>query len=370
MRLLQTLQTSYTSNSYVLDGCLCNGTSSIALSTSQQTLRLYDSQTTTFLFDLTDHTKPITDVVATSANPHMLYSSQSDSGVMISDLRQGKAVHFLTEMASTGVTCNSISISPSGETMAIATDGDIHLLDCKTWQSKSCIEKMHTDEVSRVRFLNDNVICSAGEDQMINFMTTDPSVCDDDVLLQATCCGEVVNKMSCLSEVGLMSMVGSCENGYLYPFDLEKTETRFERPDFQTYLVDWCVLGGQLCLVLGRRDDDGNAGPLSVLNFETKEQHELRPMAHGEICRMAMGIGNRLITGGEDGLLAFWVWNRTVADDSPELGGAASIASTPHGVQKAYPTGPYSLEKKGPKPHSANGKSFVQFPRRRPGKPY
>ncbi|KPI90092.1 hypothetical protein ABL78_0737 [Leptomonas seymouri] len=305
MNLLQVVQTSYEAGTYVMDGCLCNGGSSLALSLSTQAIRIYDTQGATFLADIKEHTQPIRDLASTPAQPSLLYSCQQDCGVMVTDLRQAKAVHFLTDMCSSGATCSSIGISPSGSMMAVSADRDIHLVDTRTWTSMKCLEQLHVDEISRLRFLDEQVLCSAGEDQMINFLSVADGVVDDDILLQAVNCGEVVSRMNCFPDVGLVAMVGTCENGYVFPYDLEQKETRFARPDFDTYLVDWCVVSGQLHLVSGVRDENGDAGPLQVLNWATQRTQAL-PRVHNEIGRVAIGFGNRLITGGEDGMLVYW----------------------------------------------------------------
>jgi WD40 repeat protein len=305
MNLLQVVQTSYEEGTYVMDGCLCSGGSSLALSLSTQAIRLYDTQAATFLADIKEHTQPIRDLASTPAQPSLLYSCQQDCGVMVSDLRQAKAVHFLTDMCSSGATCSSISISPSGEMLAVSADRDIHFVDTRTWTSVKCLEQLHVDEISRLRFLDEQVLCSAGEDQMINFLSVADGVVDDDVLLQAVNCGEVVSRMNCFPDVSVTAMVGTCENGYIFPYDLEQKETRYLRPNFDTYLVDWCVVSGQLHLVSGVRDDNGDAGPLQVLNWTTQRTQVL-PRVHKEIGRVAIGFGNRLITGGEDGMLVYW----------------------------------------------------------------
>ncbi|CBZ37001.1 hypothetical protein, conserved [Leishmania donovani] len=305
MNLLHLVQTSYEPGAYIMDGCLCNGSSSLALSLSTQAIRLYDTQAATFLGDIKEHTQPIQDLVATPAQPSMLYSCQRDCGVMVTDLRQARAVHFLCDMCSSGAVSSSIGVTPSAPLLAIAADRDIHLVDTRTWCSVKCLDQLHVDEVSRLRFLDDKILCSAGEDQMINFLSVEEGVIDDDVLLQAVNCGEVVTKMSCFPELGVMTMVGSCENGYVFPHDLEQRETRHGRPSFEMYLVDWCVVSGQLHLVSGVRDNSGDAGPLQVLNWATG-QTQVLPKVHKELGRVAIGFGNRLITGGEDGMLAYW----------------------------------------------------------------
>lgn len=332
MRLVQTIQTSYEPGSYVLDGCLCSGNASLALSISDFSLRFYDAQRTAFLFDLKQHTKRITDVVATMADPSVLYSSQEDTGVMVTDLRAGAAVHFLNDMRGSGAKCSTISIDPRGGILAVAVDNNIHLVEKRTWRSVHTISDMHLDEITRMRFVDDTVLCSAGDDQMINFVTTDPAVIDEDALLQAINCGEAVSKMSCFNEVGATAMIGTCENGYICPYDLEKPEVRYDRPDYNTYLVDWCMVGGRLKLVYGRRDDDGNAGPMYTMDWEQRIHTALLPTVHKEIGRVALGVGDRLITGGEDGMLAFWQHTTSPGNEDD---GSASISSSSRGVTKA-----------------------------------
>ncbi|KAG5496320.1 hypothetical protein JKF63_02622 [Porcisia hertigi] len=324
MNLLQVVQASYEPGTYIMDGCLCNGSSSLALSLSTQAIRLYDTQTATFLLDIKDHTQPIQDLVATSAEPSILYSCQSDCGVMVTDLRHGRAVHFLSDMCSSGLLCSSIGISPSASLLAIAADRDIHLVDPRTWRSVKCLEQLHVDEISRLRFLDDSILCSAGEDQMINFLSVEEGVVDDDVLLQAVSCGEVITKMSCFPELGVTAMVGSCENSYVFPYNLEQRETRYGRPNFDTYLVDWCMVSGELHLVSGVRDENGDAGSLQVLNRATG-QTQVLPRVHKEIGRVAIGFGNHLITGGEDGMLAYWKHGDLLPSEI-----AASVGSSSH----------------------------------------
>ncbi|KAG5470664.1 hypothetical protein LSCM1_01910 [Leishmania martiniquensis] len=305
MNLLQVVQTSYEPGAYIMNGCLCNSNASLALSLSTKAIRLYDTQTAAFLVDIKEHTQPVQDLVTTPAQPTMLYSCQRDCGVMVTDLRQARAAHFLSDMCSSGAVCSSVSVTPSAPLLAVAADRDIHLVDTRTWCSVKCLEQLHVDEVSRLRFLDNSTLCSAGEDQMINFLSVEEGVLDDDVLLQAVNCGEVITKMNCFPELGVTTMVGSCENGYVFPYDLEQRESRHSRPSFDTYLVDWCIVSNQLHLVSGLRDDNGDAGSLRVLNGATG-QTQVLPQVHKELGRVAIGFSNRLITGGEDGMLAYW----------------------------------------------------------------
>lgn len=320
MNLVQTIQISYDEGCYVLDGCLCNGGSSLAVAASNRSIRLYDVQSTRFLFELREHTDAITDVASTSASPSLLYSSQKDTGVMVTDVRAGKAVNFLTEGCGSGNTCNTLSVSPSGQYLAVGMENDIALFDSRTGLRVHTLKEMHIDEVTRVRFVDDVVLCSGSEDQMVNFLDTRANVDDDDVIMQCITLGEVATRITHFPTLEVTGLVGSCENGFLFPADLEKHELRYPRVDYSRYLVDWCDIAGELYLVSGARDEDGNATGLHLLHWASQREVPLLPATHREIGRIAVGFGNRLITGGEDGLVCVWSL-------PPSGGGAGPTAS-------------------------------------------
>lgn len=360
MKLIQTIQTTTEPETYVINGCLASGGAAVALSLSNNLIRLYDARSTAFIHQLSDHTDIITDLVSSPAQPQLLFSSQEDGGVMVTDLRQGKPAHFITDACGTGIACCSLSLSPSGSSLVVAKTGDLDIYDSRTWTPVRRVEQMHWDEITRVRHLDEHVICSAGEDLMINYIDTAATTLEDDILLQATHCGEVITRMSCMHELERVAMVGSCENAYVYPYAPEAPESKIHRPDYSTYLVDWCMVGGELVLVSGVKDDDGNAGPLTVVTFgpaasmptddagEARQssnggstsssgcvqQKEAIPltMVHRQLTRVALGFGDRLITGGEDGLLAFWSVNS--GPNTTPLHSGSTVSSSIRGGEK------------------------------------
>lgn len=412
MNLLQTIYTTTEPETYVLHGCTsADGGSTFALSLSNYAIRLYDAITTTFLYELREHTQTITDMTTSPAQPSLLFSSQEDGGILITDLRQAKPAHFIVDACNTGIICSSLSLSPSGTSLVVPKTCDLDVYDTRKWSPYHRIEAMHWDDISRVRYVGEKIICSAGEDLMVNFIHVDPATAEDDILLHAAPCGEVMTKMSWEAERGLLTMVGSCENGYVHAYgkmeqqqeeeeersrkakqqhddenntnrnstDMDMTSGvggigeappfKYERPNFFTYLVDWCVVGGQLVLVSGERNEDGDAGGLSVQIFDdtssvsvcrdrgneehqvlndvrrsgsnggagalTEEEEEKKKQCsahmeviasspssscrwrvkesfpltrvHHQITRIALALqGNKMITGGEDGVVAFW----------------------------------------------------------------
>lgn len=324
---------------YALDSCLCTGSGSVALclSLSNQTIQCYDACTASALCTIRGHTCTIRDVTSSPTQPHVLYSAQEDTGVMVSDIRQQSPAHFLSEYCGTGATGGAVATSPNGDDIAVAVNGDIHIVDTRTWNTKRIIGTMHLDEITRVRFISESVYCSAGEDQMINFIDSSPVVKENDMLLQALSCGEVATKMNAFPEHATLGIVGSCENAYTFPYVLQQQEVRYERPDDATYCVDICSLRGRLYLVTGVRDEDGNAGPLSVMDVATRERVAL-PQFHKEISRVAIGVEDCLITGGEDNVLAFWREGPVSGGGNVELTGAASsCTSVGHPPHKLKP---------------------------------
>lgn len=367
MQLLQTVYTTTEPDTYVLHGCTTSDNAGmLALSLSNHAIRLYDTSTAAFVSEVRDHTETITDMLSSPSHSSLLFSSQEDGGVLVTDVRQAAPAHFLVDACHTGITCSTISIAPSGTSLVMAKTSDLDVYDTRTWSCVHRVEAMHWDEISRVRHLREHVICSAGEDLMVNMISVDPKTIEDDLLLEATQCGEVATKMAFLPNQDVVTIVGSCENGYVFPCDVEPSlpiketggmgqedegakeeeaplpgrgkggETfKYDRPDFSTYLVDWCTVGNELTLVSGVRTGDGEAGALSMNVFgeasssscirsHNEEEEEADGGArdggrwykkgtyplmrvHRQLTRIALGLQrDRMITGGEDGIVAFW----------------------------------------------------------------
>ncbi|KAH9578982.1 hypothetical protein LSM04_009049 [Trypanosoma melophagium] len=333
MRLHGTASVSPAPGAYVLDGCVLSGGAAVCVSAADDSLRLFDAATAAPLWALAGHfTAPLRDVTAGgAAAPSLLLAAQADAGVLVADTRERRPVVFLDEFTTSGAPGGSVAIAPSGRSVAIAVGGDVHFVDTRTWCSTHCIPRMHMDEITRVRFLSDEVYCSAGEDQMINFIHADPRVPDADILIHAVACGEVVTKMNTHTPLGLLSIVGSCENAYIAPLDLENGDVvRHARPDPAAYLVDTCILGGELYHVWGSRDEEGNPGPISIVNAYNPTRVVPLPQLHTEICRVALSIDDCFITGGEDNIVAFW--RASTADNDPNAAAAIHDASQRKGM--------------------------------------
>lgn len=321
LQLQHSVKVSYDDGVYILDGCLASESAILAASTSTQVIRCYDVRTTTHLFEIRDHSAPIRDMVVSAAHPSLLFSCQEDTGVAVSDLRLGKAVHFLNEMCSMGLDSYSLSVSEDGGTLALAAGKDIHFVDIRTWHSTRSIAELHTDDITRVRYCGSDAICTAGEDQMVNVLsTTEPD--EDEMMWNIINYEEVVTRMQYFSpdriplcatpEVaprGVFAAVGSCENAIVIPVGEGEVarEKKLVRPNFETYQVDFAPWLGTLGQVTGLKDDDGNAGPIIIADVVSGSVMGVMSGAHQEVVRIALSLPNGvLITGGEDGMLAYW----------------------------------------------------------------
>lgn len=193
-KLLHTVKTAYENDCYILDGCLCFSSANhssqplLALSTSNHTIRLYDVHSATFVCAMNEHTASITDLTSnsqistsslipsTSLHKNCLFSSQSDGGVMVSDINMGRGVHFLhcshdvqSINANINGTCNSLALSPSSHILAVSLGSEVVFYDTRMWKIINSTFQLHNDEVARIRFLDDTTLCSSSEDQMVLF---------------------------------------------------------------------------------------------------------------------------------------------------------------------------------------------------------
>jgi hypothetical protein len=343
MQPTHVLTTSFTAGTYVLDATMAGADPAAAqliVSTSEQHLKQYDSRRFSHVRDYLGHTTSITDVVA---HGPMVVSSQADTGVMITDLRQAATPMFLNELRGDGHVCNSVSISPSGQHIAVAAGGAIHIVDTRTWHGVHVVQEAHCSDITRLRYVSENLVCSGGEDQMINFY--DLKAKEGDMLKCAVNSGECLNRITVMPDLGLVGCLGSCETAYLFqvPEDPEAdfpTELTIRRgEDFARYNVDWVGIRGQAYLITGHNsafDDVADAAaaaagpapqPLTVRRWPAPADgadtsFTLAP-THRDIVRFALVVGNtdRMVTGGEDGAIAVWSTSDNASSAGPSATG-------------------------------------------------
>ncbi|CAD2216131.1 hypothetical protein ADEAN_000359200 [Angomonas deanei] len=294
------------------------------------------------------------------------------------------------------ILCNALAVSPKGDQLAVSYGSDVVILDLPTLLSNAnhhhnsnvvvhYINGLHTEEITKLLFLqpseqnnNPYILCTCGEDLMINFISTLKGTVDDDVIISGSRTGEgdVATKLHFWQlqnnnnnnnnnnvPFQFFSMIGTCENGYVFPANMptfEEKEFIYKRPDYDTYLIDFFVLPfsyqphcpAALYLCQGRRNEDGESAGLELMDlscFQQQASQHLLPYgnpllqgwqvnnnnnqgdnnnnntlflqgsaaAHREICRVALpipffnaqhdAIGDSLfLTASEDGSVAVW----------------------------------------------------------------
>ena len=330
MKLLNSIRVAF-EECYILDGTLALGGNAMCFSASNQTIKLFDVRTGAHMMDIGGHTCPIKDLVSSPADPNLLFSCQTDTGVMMSDLRVGKGVHWLTEMCESGQEAFSLGVNPTGMHMALAVDGDIHIIDTRTWTSVKSYLSIHCDEITRVRYCAESWICSGGEDGMLNVIDTTQK--EDDMMLNViNTNGEVPEKMKWFPEHNCVTATCSTEVSYIIPLAEGAFETKIPRRDYDSYIVDYVTLpDGTLGLVMGTKHEEG-AGPLELVcatpgaNYGV--QVAILPNGHREISRVAMTVGSTLITGAEDGVVCCW----DMTPSGAPLSGGPEVASTKESI--------------------------------------
>ena len=358
MKPVKTVRLATRDGVYVVEGCCTRGGEWLALATSARGIHLYDSSRLSYVRDMEGHNSTVTDLQACAATG-LLYSSQDDTGVMISDLRTQKPAHYLTELQGSGSTCSSIAVNESGTAIAVAADKMIHLVDTRTWTSSKMLE-LHTDEVTKLRFIGDSVLVSSGEDFMVNF--SDVRRADKDVLLTTSHLGECLTRISYFAPGtaaggpnGVVGGIGSVENAYVFPLPTDLSslppkgevdfpiEKKLERTDFETYRVDFVSAGDYgLSLLTGthhwaveatpeaKPEGDGVDAPADAAGYDESLGAPL-PLAmhpypgpppgavlpqlgavHRGVVRFACNVGDAarrtgaFVTAGEDGVVALW----------------------------------------------------------------
>lgn len=166
---------------------------------------------------------------------------------MVSDISMGRGVHFLhcnedVQSINPNIngTCNSLALSPSSQILAVSLGSEVVFYDTRMWKIINTTFQLHNDEIARIRFLDDTTLCSSSEDQMVLFTNVahytnsskpanaliynnyndEDDEDEDDNLLQAISVGEVMTKINCFPALQCVTMIGSCENGYVCPYNL------------------------------------------------------------------------------------------------------------------------------------------------------
>ena len=383
-------------DTYITDGILVASSGLLGFATSNQTVKLYSAATGSFVRDLTGHTAPITDLASFGASapsgPSVLLSAQRDTGIMVTDLRDAtQRPQYLTELQGSGLECFGMAVSPSGNQLALSAGCDIHILDPRmSFRSVRHIPDIHTDVITKLRFVTESTLATGGEDMMFNIVNAHAqSECD--LIVSSMSWGEAPNRISVVRD-RFVTATGSCEGSLVQPIPQNcdrvedadwALELRIQRPPMGQYVIDFTSLGDDLGMLVGERpgaEDDirgpadgtarydvnphtgqlifpgdcedrgGAAAPqrLSLVRVTERgvqpdQRIALAPVHRDDVrcvvavpsslssaSAMAGGGGNRVVTAGEDGCVCFW-------DLSGEQRQTAPVRRAPPSNQRPRP---------------------------------
>lgn len=247
------ISVSLVPGTYITDGLMIPSSNLLAFATSNDTIKLYNAATGSFVRDIRDHNGQITDMAqfGIAGSPtSVLISSQRDTGILITDLRDPTSKpRYLTELQSSGAECFGIAVSPSGNQFALSAGTDIHILDPRmNFRSMRHIPDMHTDVITKLRFVSENVIVSGGEDMMLNFIDANAKS-EGDLLVSSITWGEAPNRLNVIGG-RFVTATGTMEGSIVQPipnnvpFDELQNgdwplELNIPRPPLGSYIVDF-----------------------------------------------------------------------------------------------------------------------------------
>ncbi|XP_071698265.1 WD repeat-containing protein GTS1 [Rutidosis leptorrhynchoides] len=169
---------------------------SMAVSLSSNTVKLYSPVTGQYVGECGKHSDTINHILLSGSN--MLYSCSTDGTLRAWDTRSFQQVSSLNAGPSQGVFSFSFG-GPGDNLVAAGCKSQILFWDWRSNMQVACLEESHMDDVTQVHFVQDqkNKLVSASIDGLICTFDTSGEINDDDHL------ESVLNVGTSISKVGL-----------------------------------------------------------------------------------------------------------------------------------------------------------------------
>ncbi|XP_042516190.1 WD repeat-containing protein GTS1 isoform X2 [Macadamia integrifolia] len=302
------IQTNF-GDDYVFQIDLSKETSTMAVSLSTNTIKLYSPGTGQYLGECKGHSSTINQISFSSpSSPYVLHSCSSDGTVRGWDTRSFKQILFW---------------------------------DWRSGKQVACLEESHMDDVTQVHFVPDHKskLISASVDGLMCFFNTDGDISDDDhleaVMNVGTSIGkvgffgEMNQKLWCLTHIETLSVwdwrSGDLEANFENARSLASDNWTMDHVD---YFVDCHYSGANDTLWVIGGTNVGTLGyfPVSYRGQRTIGSPEaILEGGHEGIVRTVLPMSDRYggptlgqdmfgWTGGEDGRLCCWL-----SDESSEI---------------------------------------------------
>ncbi|XP_021763163.1 WD repeat-containing protein 89 homolog isoform X1 [Chenopodium quinoa] len=360
--LKNSIQTNF-GDDYVFQITSREDWSAMAVSLSNNLVKLYSPTTGQYIGECRGHTSTINEIAfADSSSPHLLLSCSSDATIRAWDTRNLQQVSL-------------INAGPSQEVFSFSYGGVNNLLagGCKSqiliwdWRNKkqvACLEESHVEDVTQVRFVpgTQNKLISASVDGLMCLFDTAGDINDDDHLYSVMNVGTSIGKIGffgqdheklwCLTHIETLSVWDWKEEKVVADFqEARSLASESWVQDHVDYFIDChCSSEDDRLWVIGGT----NSGTIAYFPVNYNGRVMSSPEAileggHAGIVRSilpASGLprqssNNGMFgwTGGEDGRLCCWMSDAT--SDLNRAWISSSLAVKPSKTRKKTRHQPY-----------------------------
>lgn len=360
--LRNSIQTNF-GDDYVFQITSKEDWSAMAVSLSNNLVKLYSPSTGQYFGDLKGHTSTINEIgFVDPLSPHLLLSSSSDSTIRAWDTRNFQQVSLINAGPSQEVF--SFSFGGVNNLVAGGCKSQILLWDWRNTKQVACLEDSHVEDVTQVRFIpcTQNKLLSASVDGLMCQFDTSGDINDDDNLYSVMNVGTSIGKVGffgqdheklwCLTHIETLSV---------WDWKEEKVEADFQEArsltseswvqDHVDYFIDChCSAQDDRLWVIGGT----NAGTIAYFPVNYNGRVMSSPEAileggHAGIVRTIMpasGLSGQSPnngmfgwTGGEDGRLCCWLSDETSDADRAWI--SSTLAMKPSKTRKKSRHQPY-----------------------------
>ncbi|KAL5701252.1 Protein gts1 [Ranunculus cassubicifolius] len=291
--------------------------STLAVSLSTNSIKLYSPVTGQYIGECTGHSAPINQIsFSAPSNPNLLNSCSSDGTIRAWDIRSFNQVSLWNAGSLQEVFSFSFGGS-SDNLLAAGCKTEVLIWDWRKGKRIACLEESHVEDVTQVHFSPDyrNKLISASVDGLICKFDTEGNINDDDHLesvmnvgtsiAKIGFCGNMNSKLWCMTHIETLSIWDWKEG--INEANIEDARTLASDSwtlDHVDYFVD-CHYSGEddRLYVIGGT----NAGSLGYF-----------PINYGQGSRPSIGSPGAILEGGHVGVV------RTVLPMSSSYGGRAS----------------------------------------------